>query len=178
MQDDVAKLPVKKIVVGSLLGCGGLVVVVAVIAAIAVSRTLSTLDDRKPEVVALTDKFADCFYRSDEACLRSLTMWDEAMFDTAPAAAAQFTKHLGARRTATPIDESWSRRTFRSAAGETTTTVSVALNVAYEHDANATETFVVVDDDGKLRVRHYKVNSPMLFVEPSTQTEPVQENTE
>jgi hypothetical protein len=158
MQDDAPGLPVKKVLVWSFLGCGGLLIVVAAAAGFAIWRIKASIDDGKPDVLALTDKFTDCFYRGDVTCAKSMTAWDEAVLSSLPAMASRFRERLGARGRAIPVDDSWSMHTFKHVTGATTTTILVVLNVAYTNDAHAVEMFELVDDGHGLRIRNFHVN--------------------
>lgn len=166
MQDEPSRLPARKAVFWSAVGCGGLLVIVAAVAGIAIWRINVSLDERKADVVALTNRFTDCFYRSDVKCAKALTTWDGNILDSLPAMSSQFLERLGTRGAADPVEESWSMKKFKSVTGATTTTILVRFDVAYTNDPHAVEAFEVVDDGGGLRVRNFRVSSPKLFADP------------
>jgi hypothetical protein len=155
---------VKKFVVRVLLGLGVLFVALICLAAFAGWRSLRYVREHKPEMIALSERFTNCFYAGDRRCLETLTTWDDKTILGPASAGSQITARLGRRGKATPVEESWSTRTFTSVKSGTLTTTEVTFSVVYDADRKALEHFTLAESAARgLRVQSFRVNSPLLL---------------
>jgi hypothetical protein len=159
---------VKRWILRVLIGLGVLLLLAVCLGGVATWRAKRSMDKRKPEVIALTERFTKCFYNRDQPCLDALTTWDEKRLSGAGLVGftSQITERLGQRRGAIPVDKSWSWKSFANVNGKTTTFIAVVMVATYDADPKTEEHFELVDDSRGLRVRNYHVNSPLIFQAP------------
>jgi hypothetical protein len=147
-----------------LLLVSALFVVVAVVAGVGVWRVESSLDKDKVKMLALADEFMGCLYREDVACLELVSVWDEPALRDSLTLARQVQSQLGARGKSAPIKgNAWSMRKFSSLTAGVSTTLRVTLTTSYERDPNVREWFELIEKNGMLRMRNFRVNSPKLL---------------
>lgn len=141
----------------------GVFVLAVCIAGFGLWRVEGSLDADKQKVLVALDEFAACLYRADVACLHERTVWDEEVLADALDRAQRIASQLGARGKSSPIKNSWSMRKYSSlTSSNVTTTTRVSLSTAFENDSAVREWFEVVEQNGVLRVRNFRVSSPKL----------------